>query len=587
MALDPSIALAYRPPQVNVDVPSPIQQFGQILSLRNLMQQGQTGQLELQTKMLQLQQIQQAVQERKNLADLFQNPQTQTPSPAAAPLVPSAPVQTPTPAAPQYTPVAPYTPLAPPAVTPNTPATAAPAAGPALGAATVTDPFANLPSYSDILRAAPTTGAAHIETISKARKAYWENVDQQHKAQQDHINDLATIASTVHDEPTKIAAIAEAFQRKLITPEVRDQLSSHPYNKQEWDGFNTQALDAAKRGEEARAQINQKITEEKDAFDKSMRPYQLSEAKSKDIEAGAKAETATYGSVARDAAFPKSQEEWDTFRAGVPDPALRSKIPATYSPAAQQQTVSILGQTPNERVTAAQAAANAAETAKEHAAQNAIARAHLDIARRADARAEQVYQNTYGPGANEALVGVDPKLRVQATTNAQKAADEYSKAVESTGNMQSIIDLARSGNKVAYAYAPATGVMTINTAQGIRRVNMPELKTYGGAGSAADQIEGWLGKNLTGESIPANILKNMEEVNRSISDSAAKNYDTKLGSINQNYHSNFKPAVKAAASGGAVPDAVKNVLKSAGPGIHTLSDGTKWMVAADGTVSKR
>ena len=59
MALDPSISLGFRPPVIPPSqILNPVEQFGQILSLRNLMTQGQLGQLGLQTKQLELQQLQ-------------------------------------------------------------------------------------------------------------------------------------------------------------------------------------------------------------------------------------------------------------------------------------------------------------------------------------------------------------------------------------------------------------------------------------------------------------------------------------------------------------------------------------------------
>lgn len=51
------------------------------------------------------------------------------------------------------------------------------------------------------------------------------------------------------------------------------------------------------------------------------------------------------------------------------------------------------------------------------------------------------------------------------------------------------------------------------------------------------------------------------------------------------YLENAQPA--AATSAATVPAAVSQVLSKAGPGIHTLSDGTKWMKAADGTITKQ
>lgn len=60
MALDPSIALGYRPPQINLDVPSPIQQMGQVLSLRGLMEQQQLRRMQIDQEQMQLDNLRQA-----------------------------------------------------------------------------------------------------------------------------------------------------------------------------------------------------------------------------------------------------------------------------------------------------------------------------------------------------------------------------------------------------------------------------------------------------------------------------------------------------------------------------------------------
>lgn len=54
MALDPQIALGYRPPVVNLEVPSPIQQYGQMLTLRGLMEQQQLRGLQIEQERMQL-----------------------------------------------------------------------------------------------------------------------------------------------------------------------------------------------------------------------------------------------------------------------------------------------------------------------------------------------------------------------------------------------------------------------------------------------------------------------------------------------------------------------------------------------------
>ena len=206
------------------------------------MTQGQGQQLDLQTKQIQVDQAQQDARERANLAKLYAqvtgapptvagtptNPPAVAPQPNAAPVAPGDVAPIPNTAAAAPGDIAPIPNTGPPAagaalnalMAPAAPA-APPAPAPALVAASVLDPFAKMPSYAAILQAAPTKGFAHIETIDKAKKAYYDGLKAQHDAQLGQINDLATIASTAHDEPTKFSAVAEAFrrQRLLISPE--------------------------------------------------------------------------------------------------------------------------------------------------------------------------------------------------------------------------------------------------------------------------------------------------------------------------------------------------------------------------------
>jgi len=60
MALDPSIALGYKPPVVNLDVPSPIHQFGQLMTLRGMMEQSQARQMEMAQEQMKMDAMRQA-----------------------------------------------------------------------------------------------------------------------------------------------------------------------------------------------------------------------------------------------------------------------------------------------------------------------------------------------------------------------------------------------------------------------------------------------------------------------------------------------------------------------------------------------
>lgn len=140
-----------------------------------------------------------------------------------------------------------------------------------------------------------------------------------------------------------------------------------------------------------------------------------------------------------------------------------------------------------------------------------------------------------------ALKGVAPHLVGPASAAAEKAGDEYANAVAAANDMKTFVDLARSGNKVAYAYSPTEGVLTLNTARGVKRVNMAEIGSYAGAGSAADRLQAFFGKQLKGASIPEDVLNDMESLHESIAGNARTAYGNKLKNVNTTYGSSFQP----------------------------------------------
>jgi hypothetical protein len=67
MAIDPSISLGYRPPVIApLQLADPLEQFAKVQTLRNLMQEQQSGQLGLQAQQLKMQEAQRACRTRKN-----------------------------------------------------------------------------------------------------------------------------------------------------------------------------------------------------------------------------------------------------------------------------------------------------------------------------------------------------------------------------------------------------------------------------------------------------------------------------------------------------------------------------------------
>lgn len=134
-----------------------------------------------------------------------------------------------------------------------------------------------------------------------------------------------------------------------------------------------------------------------------------------------------------------------------------------------------------------------------------------------------------------------PSLVSAAASQYEKASTEYAGARAASEEMQSLIDLAKSGNKVAYAYSPTTGVLTINSANGVKRVNMAEIRSYSDAGSAVDRITGWLGKQISGASLPKDILEDMQQVHENLGKTAQQKYANEVQATNATYGSRFNP----------------------------------------------
>lgn len=138
------------------------------------------------------------------------------------------------------------------------------------------------------------------------------------------------------------------------------------------------------------------------------------------------------------------------------------------------------------------------------------------------------------------LAGVAPHLVAPAAHDAQKAGEDYVAAKNAADDMNTFISMAKGGNKIAYSYAPTEGVLSFNTARGVKRVNMAEISQYEGAGSGADRVSAFFGKNSSGASIPDNILNDMSSIHEAIRQNAQNAYGDRLKVINETYGSSFK-----------------------------------------------
>lgn len=153
-----------------------------------------------------------------------------------------------------------------------------------------------------------------------------------------------------------------------------------------------------------------------------------------------------------------------------------------------------------------------------------------------------------------ATANVPPHLAPVAIKDFEKYSNDYVGALTAADTMQTVINDARKGNKIAYSYAPTLGVLTINTSEGVKRVNLPEIQSYAGAGSTFDAIQSFFGKTTSGASIPKNILDNMAQFHGDLANVAKDTYQRKLQVTNSAYGSTFQPLDFAPKSqGGGAP----------------------------------
>lgn len=447
------------------------------------------------------------------------------------------------------------------------------------------------------------TGESRATTLKanadadKARADAADAVEKLHQAHWDHV---ATLAYSLKDAPP--AAVATGLDNEAM------RYQDDPLVLQTIGGIKQAiAQDPTKtgplmqqlmsKGPEAVAKLQEqdnKNAAAKQAAEKAP----LESAQLEATTAETKQRTAT---AAQQAADAKVQHNANILAqaAKVSPMAYQSVLtglaPEDAAPFANAKTpedILAIGMKPSEVVSSAQKGKEIANTAQAQAETARHNKAEEGIAGTRENRENQIFNQTYGPGANPALQGVDPKLRVAATAAAQKAADEYTKGSAAEADLQTFLDLARKGNKEAYAYMSPEGVLTLNTGRGVTRVNRQEIDAYAGAGSLMDNLAGKIGKWTKGQSIPADVLNDIDTLHKAIAANGEANYNNKLAGINQNYKANFQPVPVRGASSSSpepsgVPPAVSKALSTVSPGVHKLSDGTTWKKDKDGTITKQ
>lgn len=317
--------------------------------------------------------------------------------------------------------------------------------------------------------------------------------------------------------------------------QIRAEQAAGTANQRE---MQKQADDARKELEKAQTGLTTAQT----AYAKTLQPSQVQEVRAQGI--------LTQNNITPDPSRPAFAQVRELVAQGKLPPSALEEMLAPPKAMTHEQAIA-LSQSPN----AADAArgnailkAEADELAKKtKAASDAtLAREKVITDYRESLKKKDDQSN------DAALQNVDKGGREPARKAALKVNTDFKNATQSANDIRTFIDQARSGNKEAYAYMPTAGVMAFNTQFGLKRINKTEIEQYGGAGSLWTQIESKLGKLAKGEPIPPDLLNDIEQLHNAIFDNARSGYEQSLGSINDVYHSNFKPLDTIPLPGGKV-----------------------------------
>lgn len=182
-------------------------------------------------------------------------------------------------------------------------------------------------------------------------------------------------------------------------------------------------------------------------------------------------------------------------------------------------------------------------------------------------------------GSNAALASVPAHLVAPASAAANKAGEDYAQSKSVSDRLSAMMDAAKKGNVVSYQLIPQEGALQVTTSQGVHRINMAEIQNYGG-GSLWQQMQGHIGKALSGKSIPDSVLNDMAQMQDIQSRGSQTKYENALNTINQTYGSNFKPVemktMENAAAQQHIPGGAATGLKEGATGTGT--DHKKYVV---------
>lgn len=166
----------------------------------------------------------------------------------------------------------------------------------------------------------------------------------------------------------------------------------------------------------------------------------------------------------------------------------------------------------------------------------------------------------------------------------EKVEQPYQTAIASANTLRETVAAARAGNKVAGSLQALETTMAAIRAQGLNRINSTEIGVTSGAGNLWDHAMAAIGKATTGQPIPANIQKDMEEFAGILEKSAYDKYTQGHTAITTRYGlKDEKPLPPPSATGASAAPDLSGL--TAGHG-RTFTDGPykgqTWTIGPNG-----
>ncbi len=601
MAIDPSISLSYRPPQFQMpEIQTPLERFAKVLSLQNLMRQGQMGDIELQQARRSM-----AATEAINRVLRGESPDAQgTVTPPQTMLAPPqqpgtltgatqfAPVQQPQ--AQTATPLIGYNPMtgtipAPPAATAPVPVApmVSPTPAPAARTGMTLSRLAAL--GPQLLQAGGMAALPMVENIGKAYKA---DLDRQiseielGKKQTGELADLATGA--IDNDSFKRNLVTAAQNGHMTWDEVRQRSElgfDHPTNQTWLKSVQLRAVGADK-AQEMRLRDVKELRDKWDFEHKQLlAPYQVTEAKAK---AGSAELAQTRDQVAQDAmalAQAAQQDQKTVAQGGQPTAvqAVKDKIGADR--ASHFASATTPAEYLNAGLTASQAV-TAAETKRHASVEELISAARF---------AEEKKKNAAFGDITPAQAAVANRIATQYDNH--PLVKDFNTQVTKYASMKNLLDKKLGG--------PGDVAMIYDFMKALDPNSVVRESEYQSAAKSGNIFSGALARfngylKPEGGFLPdkmkqafLDIVGNRMNVSRDQIGKIYQDYGRRIDQITgqsgtgtdflTNY-GNLYDVGRGGAGGGGIPQNVVDALKAAGPGDHRGADGKWWHVDPDGSM---